>query len=266
MTYTYNCADGRKQLSLEEVVRRVAERPDAPHHVWQAGWSAWKPWKQVEEIAAAVAAQLPTQKSPAKKSPAVAPVKPESYHYRTPQTEPERLDAVAVISRVLDAPDAHHALWRKGWKGWKVWSDIPAIAEAVERERPPSSPQEAAAGVREDLKAFDTAAREFRWGDAAELLRDMHRLVLACGPHADALLPQVEHRLGRLEKVLHAKEAFWERADRAHTAADTGELARALQLYASLKRGVWIRPALGDALDPALRRAQESLGQGARST
>jgi len=127
-TYHYNGPGGQAQLSLAEVVSRVAAARDASHHLWQPGWPGWKPWSEVPEVASQAAAPPP------------APGATVRYHYNGAGGQAEKT-AAEVIAAVLSDPSGKHHVWQNGWSGWKAVSDVPELAaELAKNQGPPPPP------------------------------------------------------------------------------------------------------------------------------
>ncbi len=124
-TYHYNGPGGAAQLSLADVVSRIAADRAGNHLLWAAGWPGWKSWSDVPEVAS----QVP---------PAPAPAA-STFHYNGPSGQGEK--STAEIARLLAAdPSGRHLVWKQGMSGWESATDVAEIAAAMSAGGPPPIP------------------------------------------------------------------------------------------------------------------------------
>jgi membrane protease subunit (stomatin/prohibitin family) len=126
-TYHYSGPGGQGQMSLGDIVGKVASDPSGTHMVWSPGWPGWKNAKEVPEIAA----QLPP--------PPIAPPPPPGnakYHYNGPTGQGEKTSS-EIVAAVKANPSAAHHVWQAGWAGWKPVADVPELQAQLSAGPPP---------------------------------------------------------------------------------------------------------------------------------
>ncbi len=123
----YHGPGGQGQMSLADIVGKVAGDPSGNHMVWQAGWAGWKPAKEVAEIAR----ELPPP-------PVAPPPMPGAakFHYNGPGGAGEK-SAREIADALRDHPDATHHVWQAGWPGWKKAQEVPDITSLARGGPPP---------------------------------------------------------------------------------------------------------------------------------
>lgn len=127
----YHGPSGQAQLTLAELVQRIAADRGANHQLWKPGFPGWKSWREVPEVVN----QLPPE-------PPAPPPLPTAvrFHYNGPAGQGERsLDE--IVAAVVAEPSAAHHVWKAGWSGWKKASEVAEIQQAVAaRQGPPPPP------------------------------------------------------------------------------------------------------------------------------
>lgn len=128
-TWHYHGPGGQGQMSLQDIVGKVAGDPSGAHMVWQAGWPGWKSAKDVPEIAR----ELPPP-------PVAPPPMPGAakFHYNGPAGTGEKT-AREIADALRDHPDAVHHVWQAGWPGWRKADEVSEIT-SLGRGGPPPLP------------------------------------------------------------------------------------------------------------------------------
>lgn len=126
----YSGPGGQLQLTLSDLVGRIAADRNGNHQVWKAGFAAWKSWREVPEIVN----QLPP-------APAAPPPLPgaQPFHYNGPGGQGVK-SIDEVVASVLANPGGAHHVWQAGWPGWKKAQEVPEIAEKLAAGAPPPPP------------------------------------------------------------------------------------------------------------------------------
>ncbi len=121
----YSGPGGQAQLSVDEIVSRIAGAPDAEHNLWSPGWPAWKPWAEVPQVAG----KIPPP-------PAAPPPPPgaTTFHYSGPDGRAEL--TASEIAQKASGPGAHH-VWKSGFAAWKDAHEVPEIAALMGPPPPP---------------------------------------------------------------------------------------------------------------------------------
>lgn len=128
--FHYNGPGGSGEMSLQDVVSRVAQNRNADHQIWAQGWPGWKPYTQVPEIMG----MLPPPPMAAPPPMASASI----FHYSGPAGDGQK-PLGDVVAAVRSAPGVDHFVWKDGMDGWKNAKEVPEIAAAL-NAGPPGPP------------------------------------------------------------------------------------------------------------------------------